>query len=163
MKIICVPLCLVALLIGATRANAADRPVGPLTLDRALADAHRLAARHEGGEVVRVEGDSMFPFFGDGSVLVTKSVAPERLRPGMVVVYRNRFGDTVAHRLERLAEDGWVARGYNNEQEDSTRVSECNLVGVVYATFYSNGRIGDEGAVASLLEGTRSALAAPAR
>jgi signal peptidase I len=153
-----------ALLSGAVLANGAtERPVGPLTLDRALADAHRLAARHEGGEVVRVEGDSMFPFFGGGSVLVTKSVAPERLRPGMVVVYRNRFGETVAHRLERLADDGWVARGYNNEQEDSTRVTESNLFGVVYATFYSNGRIGDENTIASLLEGTSVALAAAAR
>jgi hypothetical protein len=145
--------------------GAADRPgpVGPATLDRALADAHALAERWDGGEVIRVEGDSMLPFFGDGSVLVTKPVEMERLRPGMVVVYLNRFGETIAHRIEGQSDDGWIVRGYNNDRTDTTVVDAGNLLGVVYATFYSNGRIGDEGALAGWLERTRLALAAPAK
>jgi signal peptidase I len=134
-----------------------------VTLDRALADAHALADNYDGGAVVRVAGDSMLPFFGDGCVLVTKPVAPERLRLGMVVVYRNRFGETVAHRIEGRCEDGWIVRGYNNDRADSTRVEAHNLLGVVYATFFSNGRLQEADHVAALLAATPVALAAPAK
>lgn len=154
----------VAAMIGSVASSsAADRPVGPLSLDVALSDAYRLAARYAGAAVVRVQGESMLPFFGDGSVLVMKPVAPERLRPGMVVVYRNRFGETVSHRVESHDEAGWVVRGYNNSENDSTRVTAENLLGVVYATFYSNGSAADPIALASLMDGTIMALAAPAR
>lgn len=156
-------LAIVAIIGSVVSVRSADYPVGPLSLDVALSDAHRLAARYEGAAVVRVQGESMLPFFGDGSVLVMKPVAPERLRPGMVVVYRNRFGETVSHRVESRDDAGWVVRGYNNSDNDSTRVTAENLLGVVYATFYSNGSAADPIALASLIEGTTVALAAPAR
>lgn len=148
---------------GLGSARGADQPMGPLALEVALADAHRLAARHDGAAVLRVEGESMLPFFGDGSVLVMKPVSPERLRPGMVVVYRNRFGETVSHRVESRDDTGWVVRGYNNHGSDSTRVTADNLLGVVYATFYSSGQVDDPAALASVIDGTVVALAAPAR
>lgn len=156
---------LVLVALGAATAGArADRaPVGALSLETVLGDARSLAARYDGAQVVRVEGVSMLPFFGDGSVLVMKPVAPERLRVGMVVVYRNRFGETVSHRIEGRDEGGWIVRGFNNESCDSTRVTPENLLGVVYATFYSNGRSQNPQTLASLLEGTTVALAAPAR
>ena len=138
-------------------------PVGPVTLARALTDAHALAGQYAGGAVVRVAGDSMLPYFGDGAVLVTKPVAPERLRLGMVVVYRNRFGETVAHRIEGRAGEGWIVRGYNNDRADSTRVDSHNLLGVVYATFFSNGRLPEAGQMDDLLDRTPVALAAPAK
>ncbi len=156
-------LLLTLLLTASLGARAESRPVGPASLDQALRDAHLLAAGYEQAEVVRVAGDSMLPFFGDGSVLVTKPVAPERLLPGMVVVYRNRFGETVAHRVEGRTEDGWIVRGFNNDRADSTAVNASNLLGVVYGTFYSNGRVEDEAAVAAVLAHTPVALAAPAR
>jgi len=140
------------------------RPVAPFSLDAALADAHKLAARHPDAQVVRVEGRSMLPFLGDGSVLVIKNLSSVQVKPGMVVVYENRFGETVAHRVVAPAtEGGWVVRGYNNAQIDSTVVDEANLTGVVYATFYSNGRTDDATLLASLTQGTLVAQAAPAR
>ena len=74
-------------------------PVSKVTLATALADAHRVAAV-KGDTVLRVEGVSMLPYFGDGSVLVVRATPVDALREGMVVVYRNRFGETVAHRIE---------------------------------------------------------------
>ncbi|HEX2100274.1 MAG TPA: S24/S26 family peptidase [Candidatus Synoicihabitans sp.] len=152
-----------ATLVAACGMYASGGPLSPMTLDGALTDAQRLAARHEGGQVMRVEGASMLPFFGDNSVLVTKPVSPERLRPGMVVVYRNRFGEIVAHRIEAHSEGGWIVRGYSNPADDSTLVCAENLLGVVYATFYSNGRVSDGGDLAAVWAQTPVALAAPAR
>ena len=53
----------------AESAGFAADPASNVTLTTALADAHRLAAAR-GDKVVRVEGSSMLPYFGDGSVLV---------------------------------------------------------------------------------------------
>lgn len=146
----------------AAGANA-SHPFTPFSAEAALVDAHRLAAKREGSQVVRIEGQSMLPYFGDGSVLVTNQITTAELRPGMVVVYRNRFGEMVAHRVETLAESGWIVRGYNNDASDSTPVTDQNLVGVVYATFYSSGRITEPLAYTDLARDTVLALAAPAR
>lgn len=168
-------LCVVGLLLGVTvaradadgrmtRGAAAARPASGVSLASALHDAHRLAAL-KGDTVVRVEGGSMLPYFGDGSVLVVKATAVDALREGAVVLYRNRFDEIVAHRLEAKSAEGWTVRGANNTESDSTLVTAGNLVGAVYATFYS-----DPGTVAealdispALMRDTVVALAAPAR
>ncbi len=144
---------------GMAKAEYTIAPRTTITLDQVLADAHRLAEMRPGSQVMRIEGKSMLPFFGEGSVVVVKKIDPSRLRPGMVVVYTNRFGDTVAHRLTASTGNGWVAQGYNNTEADSTLVDADNLVGVVYATFHSNGIP----ALASTIAAVPSALAAPAR
>jgi len=130
-----------------------------------LRDAHMLATRHDGAQVLRVSGQSMLPFFGDGAVLVMKPISAAELRPGMVVVYENRFGETVAHRVLSAIEGGWRVHGYNNDRADSTRVDQSNLRGVVYAIFHprrSQGLVTDETTV-NLVRSTASVLAAPAR
>lgn len=147
-----------ALLVGA--AKAAENPVSGVTLTAALDDARALASGRGDLTVVRVEGESMLPFFGNGAVLVVKTIPVEKLRAGMVVVYTNRFNETVAHRLVARAGEGWTAAGYNNAAADSTPVNAANLVGVVYATFHSNARPAE---IASLAAATPVALAAPAR
>src|SRR4051794_39322299 len=81
-----------------SRGAEAGKPAATVALSVAMTDAHRLAAI-KGDKVVRVQGASMLPYFGDGSVLVIKSARLDALREGMVVVYRNRFGETVAHRI----------------------------------------------------------------
>ncbi len=141
-------------------ANA--NPSTSISLDTALADAHRLADTKTGLQVVRVEGESMLPYFGDGAVLVVKMLPASKLQAGMVVLYRNNFGETIAHRLVAATAGGWQAQGYNNTAADSTPVSDANLLGVVYATFHSDGRTGSQLANAALA-GTPVALAAPAR
>jgi signal peptidase I len=142
----------------------AASPGSKVSLAMALADAHRLAAVR-GDAVVRVSGASMLPYFGDGSVLVVRATPVESLRAGMVVVYHNRFGERVAHRIEGRAGEGWTVRGANNAVADSTPVTAENLVGTVYVTFYSDPRVDAETVrLAGVLgEATPVALAAPAR
>lgn len=119
------------------REAAAAATGSSVSLSTALADAHRLAAR-AGDSVVRVEGASMLPYFGDGAVLVIRSMTVDALKPGMVVVYRNRFGETVAHRVEARMGAGWTVKGANNTANDTTLVTSANLMGTVYVTLYSD-------------------------
>lgn len=144
---------------GIARGEYVARPVTTLSMDTALADAQKVAERRPGAMVLRIEGKSMLPFFGEGSVVVVRKIDPAKLRPGMVVVYTNRFGETVAHRLVAPAEGGWVVQGYNNAATDSTLVNASNLTGVVYATFHSNGHT----ELNDLAARIPVALAAPAR
>jgi signal peptidase I len=145
------------------QAEAKERPLTAESLDTALADAHALAARHGDLQVLRVEGQSMLPFFGEGSVLVVKKIDAATLRAGMVAVYQNRLGETVAHRLVEAKVGGWVAQGHNNRKADTTLVNAANLIGVVYVTLHSSGQCEDAEALASLAAKTASVLAAPAK
>jgi len=147
---------------GIVRAEYTAKPLTTVAMSTVLADAQKLADARPGARVMRIEGKSMLPFFGEGSVLVVKKIDPAKLRTGMVVVYTNRFGETVAHRLVATTAGGWTAQGYNNSKPDSTVVNGVNLVGVVYATFHSSGLWGsvDLAAVAGSIP---AAFAAPAR
>jgi len=147
---------------GMVRAEFTARPVTAVSLSTVLADAQRLAEVRPGAQVMRIEGKSMLPFFGEGSVVVVKKIDPAKLRAGMVVVYTNRFGETVAHRLVATVAGGWTAQGYNNAEADSTVVNGSNLQGVVYATFHSNGQQASVD-LAEMLKSIPSAMAAPAR
>jgi signal peptidase I len=124
----------------------------------AVADAHMLASMHVNAKVMKISGVSMLPFFGEGTLVVVKPIDESKLRAGMVVVYRNQFGEQIAHRLVSRNEQGWTAKGFNNEQVDSTAVNASNLTGVVYATFHTDGI---EQAASSV--GVEVALAAPAK
>ncbi|HTQ30674.1 MAG TPA: S24/S26 family peptidase [Opitutaceae bacterium] len=146
--------------------RAADvTPVSSISFATALADARALAALHPNMTVMRIAGVSMLPYFGEGSLVVVKKINPARLREGMVVVYRNHFGETVAHRLVARVDGGWQVRGWNNDRADSTIVNGDNLLGVVYATFQSSGMMhdGPTALYASALGNVQVALAAPAR
>jgi len=147
---------------GLVRAEG-EVPVSPISLETALADARALAAQHPNMSVMRIEGVSMLPYFGAGSVLVVKKINSARLREGMVVVYTNRFGETVAHRLVARVDGGWQVKGWNNDRADTTVVNPGNLLGVVYATFHSSGTDNVPALYATTLNSVQVALAAPAR
>ncbi len=153
------------LTVGPMRGHAAEADADFPGQSSALEDALALADRHEGAAVFRVSGTSMLPFFGEGALLVMKPIPPARLRPGMVVVYRNRLGETVAHRLINESREGWVVRGYNNDRADSTRVDEKNLRGVVYAILHPRSLEPDQDSdrAREALAAVPIALAAPAR
>jgi len=153
----------IAVLATATvRAEFTARPLTAVSMSTALADAQKVADARPGASVMRIEGRSMLPFFGEGSVVVVKKIDSAKLRAGMVVVYTNRFGETVAHRLVATVEGGWIAQGYNNSTPDSTVVSGANLLGVVYATFHSSGVL-ESVDLAAMASSIPAALAAPAR
>lgn len=142
---------------------AAENPVSNVSLNVALKDAGDLVSGRPDFKVLRVEGGSMLPYFGSGAVLVVKQIPAGKLRAGMVVVYTNRFNETVAHRLVgESPAAGWIARGYNNRASDSTTVNGDNLVGVVYATFHTNAMPADSALLAANTA-VPVALAAPAR
>jgi signal peptidase I len=118
-----------ALAIGPGAKGGPDGAADP------LADACALASARPGLRVMRVQGESMAPFFTDGAVVIVKTIPVARLHPGMVIVYRNRFGETIAHRVLAAAAGGWQVKGQANGAPDSTLVTEKNLIGVVYAVF----------------------------
>ncbi len=152
---------LVVVLAVAVRVSFAAEPAemapsSNVTMGQAYLDAQFLASLHENAQVMRIEGVSMLPYFDSGSLIVVKPILEQKLRRGMVIVYRNRFGETVAHKLISQETHGWLAKGYNNEVADSTPVNAANMIGVVYAT------VSTSGAEASL-SSIPVALAAPAR
>jgi len=120
--------------------RAGERVQSGVTCDAAVADAMAVVAQHPGLTVVRASGKSMLPYFGEGAVIVMKRIDAARLRVGMVAIYVNRFGETVAHRVIAQVAGGWQVKGYNNDAPDSTVVNGANLLGIVYATFQSAGR-----------------------
>lgn len=154
----------VLMVCGSLARGADEVPVSPISLETALADAQALAAQHSNLAVMRIEGVSMLPYFGEGSVVVVKKINAARLHEGMVVVYQNRFGETVAHRLVARVDGGWQVKGWNNTAADTTVVNASNLMGVVYATFHSSGMSHRTPALyAATLDQVPVALAAPAR
>jgi signal peptidase I len=136
-------------------------PMAPVTLRDAMSDATTLASQHADARVLKISGSSMHPFFGEGALIVVKPISDSKLRAGMVVVYQNRFGETVAHRLVSRQNGSWIAKGYNNSEVDSTPVNASNLVGVVYATFHTTGSSSES--LASMNSSIGVALAAPAK
>src|SRR5579883_3103358 len=149
--------------VTAAHGATASRPLSSSSFSDTLSDAAKIASRHSDMQVLRIEGKSMLPFFGEGSVVIVKKIAAESLQAGMVVVYQNRFGETVAHRLIAQTNDGWVAQGFNNNAADTTHVNASNLMGVVYATLHSDGNTQATAALTSLMSQTGVALAAPAK
>ncbi len=152
---------LLATLAMATVMSAASAPTTPVSLNSALRDAATLAAVRPDLKVMRVAGVSMLPYFGEGSVLLVKAARAESLKPGMVIVYTSRFGETVAHRvIGGDAVNGWTVKGYNNASADTTRVTDANLIGTVYATLHAAA---ETPADDILPAGIPVAMAAPAR
>ena len=122
---------------GYSRAPVA--PCSNVGFDVAVLDAMMVAMQKPGRMVVRMDGDSMLPFFGSASIAVIQQIPASRLRLGMIAVYTNFLGEKVAHRVVAKATTGWTVQGYNNSRADSTIVNETNLLGVVYATFDTAG------------------------
>lgn len=81
-------------------------------------------------------GTSMLPLFGEGTVIVLAKISYRDLEQGMNIAYRNRDNLIVIHQLIRQDRRGWVAKGINNPREDRERVTEDNLIGIVYTVIY---------------------------
>ena len=108
---------------------------------QAWQDAEQVSARQPGRETVIGSGDSMRPIYGDRTVLVLAPIDYAKLKAGMQVGYVNRHGRRVVHVLLEPAMDGWRVQGLNNESEDRERVTRYNLIGVVYASFATDGAL----------------------
>ena len=155
------------LLAGLSSMEAARTLAVPTTMVAtrgAVADAQMLAQTHNGARVMAISGNSMIPFFGEGAVIVVKPIGISQIRVGMLLVYRNRFGETIAHRAIARLDSGWQVKGYNNPAADSTLVTSENLIGVIYATFHPVASPAEEtGLLAAGAMPVEIALAAPAK
>jgi hypothetical protein len=108
---------------------------------QAWQDAEQVSARQSGRETVIGSGDSMRPIYGDRTVLVLAPIEYANLKAGMQIGYVNRHGRRVVHVLLAPGNDGWRVQGLNNESEDRERVTRYNLIGVVYASFATDGAL----------------------
>ena len=100
--------------------------------------AARVISSRQGNLLIgEITGDSMEPVLSEGSVVVLQQVPYESLERGMDVVYQNRQGEQVVHKLLQKTHRGWMVKGINNPRADPDLVTEGNLIGVVFATFYS--------------------------
>lgn len=118
--------------IAITSLNGAMNATAPVSYEKALSDANKVAALNDSWTVMRGAGDSMTPLYGENSVLVIDSVSYDSLKTGMVAVYRDATGELVAHPVKGQTGEGWVAKGINNRTDDPGLVNAENFVGVVF-------------------------------
>lgn len=100
-----------------------------------LDDARAIVGRHD-AEVCLVSGNSMTPFFNNGDLVVVKQMNADLLKVGMIVVYENKFGELISHRVLKKLDEGFEVHGYNNAKSDTTILCHANLKGVIYAVLH---------------------------
>ena len=120
-----------------------DVPTAPHD-EMAAARVARVLQRSAPGRSSAIgSGRSMEPLYGDGTVLLFQRVPFSELEAGMVVAFKDRFGQTVTHELVTRSGYGWVTKGRGNRHADRGRVTAENLVGVVYLVLYTGETAGD--------------------
>jgi signal peptidase I len=124
-------LCL-ALAAFAPLTARAGAPSSGVPFADALANAHKIAELDPTWKLFMVKGQSMEPQFGCNSILVAAQTKYTDLKVGMLVVYKDGTGDLVAHRIIQKNDNGWIAKGYNNDKTDPCLVTAENLQGVVF-------------------------------
>ncbi len=110
--------------------------------DTAMVTARTVRWGVAGGSLRKGQGSSMAPIYGDNTVVVITPIDFNELEIGMVVAYRNKWGDQIVHQLVKRDGKRWVARGLNNARADAEPVTPKNLIGVVYAVFNSSASSG---------------------
>lgn len=127
-------------------AGCASGPSDPADKATPASDVGRMQAWRDAEAVVAMgkgrlsaigAGESMLPVYGEGTVLVLSKIDFEALKSGMQVAYVNDAGRQVVHVLVSFDErtGDWRVRGLNNENDDRSRVTRANIVGVVYVSF----------------------------
>lgn len=105
------------------------------TVTEAKLRSRELAASLPGAFVVKGQGRSMQPLYGDNTVLVVQPKPFTQLQRGMSVVFRTKDNRSVTHVLIAKSKDGWRTMGLNNQRHDSNPVTAQNLQGVVVAAY----------------------------
>lgn len=94
-----------------------------------------LAVSLPGAFVLKGQGRSMQPLYGDNTVLVVQPKPFAQLERGMSVVFRTKDNRSITHVLVAKSKDGWRTMGLNNARHDGTPVTQENLQGVVVAAY----------------------------
>ncbi len=107
-------------------------------LCQAIDDAMKAAAYNDNWMVMLGDGQSMTPYFGNGSVVLASRTNYQKLKPGMMVVFREG-NELVGHWLVAHEQGGWVTRGVNNSAPDPQLMTEGDYVGVIFGVLNSAG------------------------
>lgn len=131
---------LAAVLVTGCSTPRTDTSVAPrssVSRENAVSLA-QLAASTVGGQVFTVAASgSMKPTLDENSIVTIETVPFSDLRQGDIVIYRNRHGIPIIHRLYAQVNGGWCVLGDNNAAIDRESVTAGNIVGRVCAIFYS--------------------------
>jgi len=137
-----------------TSALLAGSPTSPVPYETALGEALRVAAMNPSWTVMRCEGDSMTPYFGEATLMLVQPARLADLRPGMIAVYRDSTGDMVAHNVISIENGSVTTRGVNNDRNDPESVNEANLVGVAFGLIHGSSA-GEAGSSLPVARGKR--------
>ncbi len=110
-----------------------------MTTQEAWRDAELITGLSRDRFTLIGSGTSMLPVYGENTVLVITKIDYAALQRGMQVVYVSGSGVRVLHVLVEQVARGWRVQGLNNEAEDNELVTPSNLIGVVYASFTTDG------------------------
>ena len=129
-------LCL-ALLSGCASTPLLRSPASAVPREQAMPLALATATA-VGGTVHEITGASMLPTLGSNVLAVCEPAPFATLRAGDLVLYRNRAGTLIAHRLHQYipGDAAWFALGDNNAHADTQTVSATNYAGRVWVVFY---------------------------
>jgi signal peptidase I len=131
-------LILTGILSGGCATSHSVAPQSSLSRTKAIAMA-KDTADALGGRVFTVsQTGSMKPTLDENSVVALEPAQYHELQAGDIVVYRNRNGRAVVHRLLQPSKSGWWVLGDNNAKADREAVTEDNLIGRVCAIFSSS-------------------------
>lgn len=86
-----------------------------------------------------ITGNSMKGYYNNGDTVIVKPIEFTKIKLGQVIVYTNRFGEIVVHRVEEKTDIGFKMRGAANKGCDTTILDEYNLIGVVYGVVHERG------------------------
>lgn len=109
--------------------------------EQAIADAKIIQKGHPTWNLFAGSGFSMDPFFGDNSLLFVEKTPISKMKPGMVAVFTDHQGDTVAHTVVRVTPEGLVTKGLNNSTIDPTPVTHERLIGAVIGRLEASASI----------------------
>ena len=98
-------------------------------------DAKDLINNRKNWFYANIVGDSMKLYYPYKSTVIIKPIDFSLIKVGQIVAYKNNFGDEVVHRVEKQVVNGFLMKGSNNKELDSTILTDKNILGVVYVTF----------------------------
>lgn len=80
-------------------------------------------------KLVKVKGDSMYPFLRDDDLVVIKTLSYEKLRKGNVLVFKGRQGEYIIHRLVKKAQSGCCHLQGDGYKLSSEPIAKNALIG----------------------------------
>ena len=99
-------------------------------------DASTIIKNREGWFYANVVGNSMKQYYpAESTTVIVKPIDFSLLRLGQVIDYKNKFGEDVIHVIVEKVSDGFLVKGSNNKNNDSTILTKDNFIGIVYVTF----------------------------